>query len=160
MSSLWCLDWRSLHWQKIIDSDHVLLDFTLVAARLGFLAGERTGPTADSASDHSSVEIEIVGFLDRCLCYVYRFGIAWWGRKMNIPLTKTTRMYHFIFIFGSPVTWRPSLLTWLSTQCLGHGSAATNEPSCPSCCAFRAVCAELFDFSYLLSSYVSQNNSC
>ena len=48
-----------------MDSDHVLIDFTLVAARLGFLAGERTGPTADSASDHSSVEIEIVGFLGR-----------------------------------------------------------------------------------------------
>ena len=82
-----------------MDSDHVLIDFTLVAARLGFLAGERTnttiittiiittiftlvaarlgflagertGPTADSASDHSSVEIEIVGFLDRYICYI------------------------------------------------------------------------------------------
>ena len=38
-----------------------MIYFTLVEARLGFFGGDRTGP--DSASDHSSVEIEIVGFL-------------------------------------------------------------------------------------------------
>ena len=44
----------------------IRIDLTLVAARLGFV-GDRTGP--DSASDHSSVEIEIVGFLiwEHCL---------------------------------------------------------------------------------------------
>ena len=41
------------------------IDLTFVAARLGFV-GDRTGP--DSASDHSSVEIEIVGFLRLELC--------------------------------------------------------------------------------------------
>ena len=44
----------------------MIIDFTLVAARLGFFGGDLTaGP--DSASDHSSVEIEIVGFLKRNL---------------------------------------------------------------------------------------------
>ena len=48
----------------IIHINRSIIDFTLVAARLGFFGGDLTaGP--DSASDHSSVEIEIVGFLIR-----------------------------------------------------------------------------------------------
>ena len=118
-----------------MDSDHVLINFTLVAARLGFLAGERTGPTADSASDHSSVEIEIVGFLDRYMCYVYRFGIAWWRRKkkeylrqaMAWPLSWINRVFTLCWNFLEVTErkrkswkWQPLTEHWKGMQKAGH----------------------------------------